>query len=266
MQFLEALIILELVGYWSHRLMHTVPSLWRLHRVHHSSERMDWLAAAHLHPFDASFGRVLAVIPLAFLGFSRATFGGALVLLQLHAIFQHANLRVRFGPLSKVISSPQVHHWHHTNDLGARDRNFAGLFPWIDALFGTLHLPDRQWPADLRRRRPDARRLPAPARLAVPPSDPGTGSGTIGDVHGRVYDELDVMSLDVIELEVIDLTDPGDRAPAPSPTGAASKSATRPWRSASAPSPPPAPRRPSLATPRRPAHRASARSSASSCS
>jgi sterol desaturase/sphingolipid hydroxylase (fatty acid hydroxylase superfamily) len=147
LQFVEALVILEIVGYWSHRMMHTVPSLWRLHRVHHSSPRMDWLAAAHLHPFDASFGRVLAVIPLAYFGFGRATFGGALVLLQLHAIFQHANFRVRFGPLNKVLSSPQFHHWHHTNDPGARDRNFAGLFPWIDALFGTQHLPAREWPA-----------------------------------------------------------------------------------------------------------------------
>jgi sterol desaturase/sphingolipid hydroxylase (fatty acid hydroxylase superfamily) len=147
LQFLEALLIVELVGYWSHRMMHTVPALWRLHRVHHSSERMDWLAAAHLHPFDGSLGRLLAVIPLAYLGYSRATFGGALVLLQLHAIFQHANLRVRFGPLRSVISSPQFHHWHHTNDAQARDRNFAGLFPWIDVLFGTFHLPDRAWPA-----------------------------------------------------------------------------------------------------------------------
>ena len=145
-QFLEALLIVELVGYWSHRMMHTVPALWRLHRVHHSSERMDWLAAAHLHPFDGSLGRLLAVIPLAYLGYSRATFGGALVLLQLHAIFQHANLRVRFGPLRNVLSSPQYHHWHHTNDPLARDRNFAGLFPWIDVLFGTFHLPDRAWP------------------------------------------------------------------------------------------------------------------------
>jgi sterol desaturase/sphingolipid hydroxylase (fatty acid hydroxylase superfamily) len=146
LQLLEALVILEVVGYWSHRLMHTVPTLWRLHRVHHSSERLDWLASAHLHPFDASFGRVLAVIPLAYLGFSRATFGGALVLLQLHAIFQHANFRVRFGPFGRVVSSPQFHHWHHTNDPGARNRNFAGLFPWIDALFGTRHLPGHEWP------------------------------------------------------------------------------------------------------------------------
>jgi sterol desaturase/sphingolipid hydroxylase (fatty acid hydroxylase superfamily) len=146
-QFVEALLIVELVGYWSHRMMHTVPALWRLHRLHHSSERMDWLAAAHLHPFDGSLGRLLAVIPLAYLGYSRATFGSAIVLLQLHAIFQHTNVRLRFGPLGKVLSSPQFHHWHHTNDPEARDRNFAGLFPWIDVVFGTFHLPERAWPA-----------------------------------------------------------------------------------------------------------------------
>jgi sterol desaturase/sphingolipid hydroxylase (fatty acid hydroxylase superfamily) len=147
LQFGEALLLLELVGYWSHRMMHTVPVLWRLHRVHHSSERLDWLAAAHLHPFDAGLGRLLAVVPLVLLGFSRETFGGAIVLLQLHAIFQHANLRVGFGPLAGLVSSPRYHHWHHTNDPGARDRNFAGLFPWLDALFGTRHLPAAShWP------------------------------------------------------------------------------------------------------------------------
>lgn len=148
LQFVEALLIVELVGYWSHRAMHTLPALWRLHRVHHSSERLDWLASAHLHPFDAGLGRVLAVIPLALLGFSAATFGGALVLLQFHAIFQHANFRVTFGPFRGLVSSPQYHHWHHTNDLHARDRNFAGVFPWLDSLFGTRFVPDdeRDWP------------------------------------------------------------------------------------------------------------------------
>jgi sterol desaturase/sphingolipid hydroxylase (fatty acid hydroxylase superfamily) len=146
LQLAEAVMIVELVGYWSHRLMHTVPALWRLHRVHHSSERMDWLAAAHLHPFDGSIGRLFAVIPLAYLGFTGATFGSAILLLQAHAIFQHSNVRVRFGPLRRVVSSPQYHHWHHTNDVHARDRNFSGLFPWIDALFGTQHLPDHEWP------------------------------------------------------------------------------------------------------------------------
>jgi sterol desaturase/sphingolipid hydroxylase (fatty acid hydroxylase superfamily) len=174
LQFAEALLIVELVGYWSHRMMHTVPALWRLHRVHHSSERMDWLAAAHLHPFDGSLGRLLAVIPLAYLGFSQATFGSAIVLLQLHAIFQHTNVRLRFGPLGAVLSSPQFHHWHHTNDPDVRDRNFAGLFPWIDVVFGTFHLPERSWPAAYGVDDPMPagylRQLASPFRDAAPPA------------------------------------------------------------------------------------------------
>jgi sterol desaturase/sphingolipid hydroxylase (fatty acid hydroxylase superfamily) len=177
-QLVEALLIGELAGYWSHRLMHSVPALWKLHRVHHSSERMDWLAAAHLHPFDGSFGRLLIVIPLAYFGFSAATFGAVILVLQAHAIFQHSNLRVRFGPLRKVISSPQYHHWHHTNDAHARDRNFSGLFPWIDAAFGTQHLPDREWPQSYGVDDPipggyfsqlasPFRRSPAPASIAL---------------------------------------------------------------------------------------------------
>jgi sterol desaturase/sphingolipid hydroxylase (fatty acid hydroxylase superfamily) len=146
LQFLEALLIVEVVGYWAHRMMHTVPAFWKLHRVHHSSAQMDWLAAAHLHPLDQAITRLLAVIPLFVLGFSRETFGAAIVVLLFHAIAQHANVRVRLGPLRYVVSGPQNHHWHHTNDPEGRDTNFAGLFPWLDLLFGTYHVPKDTWP------------------------------------------------------------------------------------------------------------------------
>jgi sterol desaturase/sphingolipid hydroxylase (fatty acid hydroxylase superfamily) len=146
LQLAEALFIVEVGGYWAHRLHHEVPVLWKLHRVHHSSEQMDWLASAHLHPFDSATSRIVAVVPLALLGFSRETFGATLVLLQLHAIFQHANMRVRFGALGQVVSSPHFHHWHHAGDNEARDHNYAGMFPWIDRIFGTYHAPLDRWP------------------------------------------------------------------------------------------------------------------------
>lgn len=144
-QLVEALLIVEVAGYWAHRLHHTVPALWRLHRLHHSSEHLDWLAAAHLHPLDSATTRIVAVVPLALLGFGRATFGIVLVLLQLHAIFQHANVRTTFGRAGTLVSSPHFHHWHHAGDPGARDTNFAGLFPWVDRLFGTYRRP-ADWP------------------------------------------------------------------------------------------------------------------------
>ncbi|MEO6469818.1 MAG: sterol desaturase family protein [Acidimicrobiia bacterium] len=146
LQLIEALLIVEVAGYWAHRAHHWIPALWKLHRVHHSSERMDWLAAAHLHPLDSATSRIVGVVPLAILGFSRTTFGATIVLLQLHAIFQHANFRTRFGALGQLVSAPHFHHWHHSGDIDARDKNFAGMFPWLDRVFGTYHAPTHVWP------------------------------------------------------------------------------------------------------------------------
>jgi sterol desaturase/sphingolipid hydroxylase (fatty acid hydroxylase superfamily) len=84
------------------------------------------------------------VIPLVVLGFTRGTFGAYLTFATFHAIFVHANVRLRFGPLRWLIVTPEYHHWHHANEPAHRNRNYAGL-PVIDALFGTMHLPAR-WP------------------------------------------------------------------------------------------------------------------------
>ena len=143
-QFLEALAIVELCGYWAHRATHTVPFLWRFHKVHHSIEEMDWLAAGRLHPLDQVFTRTCVVAPLFVLGFSRATFGAFLVFTALHAIFIHANVRFSFGPLRWVIGTPEYHHWHHSNEPQARNTNFAGEMPLLDAIFGTQYLPARR--------------------------------------------------------------------------------------------------------------------------
>jgi sterol desaturase/sphingolipid hydroxylase (fatty acid hydroxylase superfamily) len=144
-QFLLALAVVEVAAYWGHRAAHEVPYLWRFHKVHHASANLDWLAAAHLHPVDQIFVRSCAVIPLFVLGFSRATFGGYLVFATFQAIFVHANVRFRFGPLRWLVVTPEYHHWHHANEPEHVNRNYSGL-PVVDAVFGTLYLPKR-WPS-----------------------------------------------------------------------------------------------------------------------
>jgi sterol desaturase/sphingolipid hydroxylase (fatty acid hydroxylase superfamily) len=146
LQFIEAFMLAEMCGYWAHRAAHSVPFLWRFHRVHHSIEEMDWLAAGRLHPVDQAFTRSCIVLPLVALGFSRATFGAFLLLLTFQALFIHANVRFRFGPLRWVIATPEFHHWHHSGDPAAYNSNFAGEFPVLDLLFGTLHLPAGSMP------------------------------------------------------------------------------------------------------------------------
>jgi sterol desaturase/sphingolipid hydroxylase (fatty acid hydroxylase superfamily) len=146
LQFVEAVLIAELSGYLAHRLCHRVPWLWRFHAVHHSIEEMDWLASARLHPIDQIFTRACAIVPLYLVGFTRETFGAFLGLSTLHAIFLHSNVRFRFGWLRYVIGTPEGHHWHHSRDPEAIDKNFSGQLPLLDWLFGTLYLPKNKRP------------------------------------------------------------------------------------------------------------------------
>ena len=147
MQIAAGLAIAMVGGYAGHRAAHEVPLLWRFHRVHHSIREMDWLAANHLHPLDETFIRSVAVLPLYALGFGRVTLGAFLVVITLQAIFIHANVRWNFGLLRWVIATPQYHHWHHAREPQAYNSNYAGEFPALDALFGTLYLPADRWPA-----------------------------------------------------------------------------------------------------------------------
>lgn len=146
LQFFEAVLIVDLIGYFYHRLCHSSPTLWRFHAVHHSPEEMDWLAAARLHPIDQIFSRALMFVPLYALGFTAETFGAYLVFGAFQAIFIHSNVRFRFGFLRWIIATPEFHHWHHSNDPGARNKNFAGQFPMIDRIFGTIYLPKNERP------------------------------------------------------------------------------------------------------------------------
>jgi sterol desaturase/sphingolipid hydroxylase (fatty acid hydroxylase superfamily) len=145
-QIVAALTITTVGGYAGHRAAHEVPLLWRFHRVHHSVREMDWLAANHLHPLDQIFVRSAAVLPLYALGFGRLSLGAFVVLTTLQSIFVHANVRLTFGPLRWLIATPQFHHWHHAREPEAYNSNYAGEFPALDALFGTLYLPAHRWP------------------------------------------------------------------------------------------------------------------------
>src|SRR3954463_16754825 len=139
LQFLEEVLIADIAQYWAHRATHQVPFLWRFHKVHHSIEEMEWLAAGRLHPLDSVFSRAVTILPLYLLGFTRATFGAYLAITAFQAIFIHANVRFRFGPLRWVTATPEFHHWHHAR--APVNKNFAGNLPLLDVVFRTCHLP-----------------------------------------------------------------------------------------------------------------------------
>jgi sterol desaturase/sphingolipid hydroxylase (fatty acid hydroxylase superfamily) len=133
-------VVLVFVGnYWGHRLTHQVPFLWRFHSVHHSIEQMDWVASGRLHPLDSGFTQAFTILPLFLLGYGGGAFAGATVFIALLALFQHANVRLRFPYVRWVINTPEWHHWHHAIDPEAQNKNFG--LPIVDKIFGTAYLP-----------------------------------------------------------------------------------------------------------------------------
>jgi sterol desaturase/sphingolipid hydroxylase (fatty acid hydroxylase superfamily) len=147
-----AVALVAVGNYWGHRLTHQVPFLWRFHSVHHSIEQMDWVASGRLHPFDQAFTQAFTVFPLFLLGYGAGVFGGVAVFITLLALFQHANVRLRFPGLRWVINTPEWHHWHHAIDDDACDKNFG--LPVVDKIFGTAYLPKDRRPVAFGTRSP----------------------------------------------------------------------------------------------------------------
>lgn len=135
-----ALVLGDLLTYWFHRACHGVPLLWRFHAVHHSSERLDWLAAHREHPLDGVGTQLCVNLPAMALGLPFAALGGLIAFRGLWAILIHSNVRLPLGPLRWLLGAPELHHWHHAR-VPATRHNFANLAPYLDLLFGTYHRP-----------------------------------------------------------------------------------------------------------------------------
>jgi len=129
---------LQLCG--AHRLGHAT-RLWRFHKLHHSSEDLDWLSAVRVHPVNDVLSKLALAVPLACLGFPLSALAGYVPFLTFYAILLRANVSWSFGPLRYVIASPLFHRWHHTIEDQGHDKNFAPLFPFVDFLFGTFYMP-----------------------------------------------------------------------------------------------------------------------------
>ncbi len=147
-QFALLLVLADFIGYWSHRLFHFDPRLWRIHAVHHSSRQVDWLAAVRVHPFNDVITNAIQAVPLLLIGFDFAAFGGYVALLTLFAIFLHSNVPWSYGPLRYAVASPVFHRWHHTTEKEGIDKNFAGFLPLWDLAFGTFYMPKGRQPME----------------------------------------------------------------------------------------------------------------------
>lgn len=145
LQGIEIIIVGDFVAYWMHRAFHR-GRLWPFHAVHHCSPQLDWLSSVRLHPVNDLVMRLAQVLVILLLGFSPIAAATYVPFLTFYAIMLHANVNWTFGRLGKVVASPVFHRWHHTSEQEGLDKNFAGLLPVYDMLFGTYYMPQGKLP------------------------------------------------------------------------------------------------------------------------
>jgi ornithine lipid hydroxylase len=148
-QLLLALVVAELGQYWVHRLAHERALLWRLHSVHHSVERLYWLNAGRFHPLDTLLQHAAEVAPLIVLGANAEVLALYTVFTSANGLLRHANIEMRLGVLSWVLSTADLHRWHHSREVEESNANYgANLILW-DVVFRTRRTPTSASPAVL---------------------------------------------------------------------------------------------------------------------
>lgn len=140
-QILLGALAIDFSTYWRHRFTHHY--MWSYHSVHHSADQLTWLTSMRLHPVDILAAGMLDTFILYIFGFSGAGFLGAMILIKLMNYFTHVNLNAKFPePVRYILASPHYHRWHHATTPDAYNKNYCGVFPIWDILFGTYYHPE----------------------------------------------------------------------------------------------------------------------------
>jgi sterol desaturase/sphingolipid hydroxylase (fatty acid hydroxylase superfamily) len=141
-----AWITFDFMRYWTHRLQHTSAFLWAFHSVHHAPTELTLLSANRIHAGEQLATGLLLLVPGLVFGIPAPLWLPVVFLQTLIETMSHARLPWTFGPFSRLLVSPALHAVHHSAEAKDHHRNFAGVFPIWDVLFGTFASPVRDEP------------------------------------------------------------------------------------------------------------------------
>jgi ornithine lipid hydroxylase len=143
-----ALLLAGLGEYGLHRLSHHWAPMWGFHALHHSAERIYWLNGFRSHPVNVAWHQLAGYAVLLFLGVDAdtlITFGAMSIAV---GAFQHANAKLRLGPLNHMFSTNELHRWHHDSRPGRSQVNFGSVLSVWDHVFGTFHHSPNEQPGN----------------------------------------------------------------------------------------------------------------------
>jgi sterol desaturase/sphingolipid hydroxylase (fatty acid hydroxylase superfamily) len=133
-------ILLDLAIYLQHVMVHAVPVLWRLHRMHHADLDFDVTTGARFHPVEILLSMVIKMAVVVALGAPAVAVLIFEVALNATAMFNHGNVRLPLALDAVVrlfVVTPDMHRVHHSVTPRETNSNFGFNLPWWDRLFGT---------------------------------------------------------------------------------------------------------------------------------
>ncbi|MBI4756816.1 MAG: sterol desaturase family protein [Betaproteobacteria bacterium] len=135
-----AVIALDFVIWLQHVMVHAVPALWRLHRVHHADPDYDLTTGTRFHPLEIVLSMLIKFAAIVVVGAPVAAVVVFEVLLNATAMFNHGNVRLP-ARLDRILRgfvvTPDMHRVHHCVEDDEANSNFGFNLPWWDRLFGT---------------------------------------------------------------------------------------------------------------------------------
>ncbi len=151
------IFLLDFVAYLLHRVMHSVPLLWRLHQVHHSDTAMN--ASTHFRQHPLSFIVTIALqLPILWLlGIPGISWVLYALLAAAVELWHHSAMSLPPGldrSLRWFVVTPTFHRTHHSRERKFHDANYSAVFPVWDRLFGTVAAAPADAPLGLRRWQP----------------------------------------------------------------------------------------------------------------
>lgn len=138
LEILIAVLLLDLAIYWQHRLMHMIPLLWRLHRVHHCDTAFDLTTGVRFHPLEIVLSMALKFAVIAALGAHPLAVFIFELLLSLGALWTHTDIALP-GAVDRrlrwLLVTPSMHRIHHSTWRVETDSNYGFHLSLWDRLF-----------------------------------------------------------------------------------------------------------------------------------
>lgn len=147
-----SVVALDFVVWLQHVMVHAIPLLWRLHRVHHADPDFDLTTGARFHPLEILLSMLVKFAAIVVLG--PPVVGVILfeVLLNGTSMFNHGNVRLpprADSILRCFVVTPDMHRVHHSVEEDETNSNFGFNLPFWDRLFGTYRSQPRAGHSDM---------------------------------------------------------------------------------------------------------------------